>query len=117
MDSAFESIYLRHQLGRSENQFTRNHTVQYFSYPQYKFLRLRKEASGTYETYADVGLNEWITLRLEVMGEKAKLYINDQKHPSFIVEKMKGQTTAGLMALWVDIGTEGYFKDLKIRKQ
>jgi hypothetical protein len=30
---------------------------------------------------------------------------------------MKGKTTHGSIALWVDIGTIGYFKDLKITKK
>jgi hypothetical protein len=113
-DSAYESIYLRPKNGRSDNQFFRNHTVQYYAYPDYKFNRLRKESEGVYETYADIGLNEWITYRLEVTDSTAKLFINHQKSPSFIVEKMKGKTTEGSVALWVDIGTIGYFKDLKI---
>lgn len=36
-NSRFESIYLRPRVGRSENQLARNHTVQYFAYPDYKF--------------------------------------------------------------------------------
>lgn len=116
-DSAYESIYLRPKVGRSENQFSRNHTVQYYSYPNYKFDRLRRENNGAYETYADVGLDEWITFRVELDGGKAKLFINNQKHPSFIVDKMKGLTANGAIAMWVDIGTIGYFKDLKIIKR
>lgn len=84
----FQSIYIRPTNGRAENQFRRNHTVQYFSYPDYKFDRLRKEFPETYETYADIGLDEWITLRIEINDRKATLYINDQKHPSFIVDEM-----------------------------
>ncbi|THU41187.1 hypothetical protein FAM09_03475 [Niastella caeni] len=114
-DTAYESIYLRPKNGRAEDQFMRNHTVQYYSYPHYKFDRLRRESAGLYETYVDIGLNEWITFRIEIEGEKARLYINDQKHPSFIVNKMKGSMTRGAIALWVDIGTIGYFKDLKVR--
>ena len=91
--------------------------VQYYSYPDYKFDRLRKESPGLYETYADVGLDEWITFRVELDGGKARLYINNQKYPSFIVEKMKGSTTNGSVALWVDIGTVGYFKDLKVTQR
>lgn len=116
-DSKFESIYIRPTNGRAENQFRRNHTVQYFSYPDYKFDRLRKEFPETYETYADIGLDEWITLRLQINGPKIRLYINDQEHPSFIVEEMKGEARKGSIALWVDIGTEGYFKDLKVVEQ
>ncbi len=116
-DSAFESIYLRPKVGRSDNQSARNHTVQYYSYPDYKFDRLRKEAEGRYETTAPVDINEWITMRIEVNGEKAYMYINDAKYSTFVVEKMKGETTHGSIALWVDIGTIGYFKDLKVTKK
>ncbi|WP_286770045.1 hypothetical protein [Sphingobacterium sp. 40-24] len=110
----FQSIYIRPTNGRAENQFRRNHSVQYFSYPDYKFDRLRKEFPETYETYADIGLDEWITLRLEINDRKVHLYINGQKHPSFVVDEMKGNTKSGSIGLWVDIGTEGYFKDLKV---
>ena len=41
-DSAFESIYLRPKVGRASNQMFRNHAVQYFSYPHFKFETLRK---------------------------------------------------------------------------
>lgn len=116
-DTAYESIYLRPKVGRSESQVARNHTVQYYSYPDYKFDRLRKESNGRYETYADIGLDEWIALRFEVKGSEVKLYINGQKHPSFIVSEMKGRTKSGSIALWVDIGTEGYFKNLKVYKK
>lgn len=116
-DSAYESIYLRPKVGRSDNQAARNHTVQYYAYPDYKFDRLRKEAPGTYETTAPVDINEWITMRIEVTGEKTYLYINDAKYSTFVVEKMKGKTTHGSIALWVDIGTIGYFKDLKVIKR
>jgi hypothetical protein len=116
-DSAYESIYLRPRVGRSDSQYARNHTVQYYAYPDYKFDKLRKETNSAYETYADVDLNEWITVRIEVSGSKANLFVNNSKHPSFIVEKLKGSTSHGQIALWVDIATIGYFKDLKITKR
>ncbi len=114
-NSVFESIYLRPKVGRSEEQFARNHTVQYYAYPDFKFERLRQpEYKGQYETYADVGLNEWITMRIEIKDKKAALYINNQKHPSFIVREMMSGSKSGGIGLWVDIGTEGYFRDLKV---
>ena len=113
----FEGIYLRPSNGRADDQLRRNHSVQYFSYPGYTFSRLRKEANGVYETYADIGLNEWITMRVEIEGEKAVLYINNQKAPSFLVQKMLGISKKGSVALWVEIGTIGYFKDLKVIKK
>lgn len=115
-NTAYESIYLRPTNGRAEDQFRRNHTIQYYSYPDYKFDRLRKESNGEFETYADIGLDEWITVRIEFSGKSAKLYLNDQKSPAFIVKEMLGSTNSGSVGLWVDIGTEGYFKDFKIIK-
>jgi hypothetical protein len=55
-------------------------------------------------------------MRIEVNGEKAYMYINDAKYSTFVVDKIKGKTTHGSIALWVDIGTIGYFKDLKVTK-
>ena len=117
-NSKFEGIYLRPTNGRAEDQLRRNHSIQYFSYPDYHFDRLRKEAEGVYESYADMGLNEWITMRIEVKGKQAKLFLNDNKQPSLIVNDLKlGDNASGSIGLWVDGGTEGYFKDLKIRKE
>ena len=94
-DSAFEAIYLRPANGRAGNQMSRNRTVQYYAYPDFKFDRLRKEAPGRYETTAPVDTNEWITMRLEIQGEKAHLYINDARHSTFVVDKMLGKTATG----------------------
>lgn len=115
-NSEYECIYLRPSVGRSDDQLARNRTVQYYAYPDFKFDKLRKEAPGKYETTAPVSIGEWITMRIEVSGEKAHMFINDAKYSTFVVDKMKGKTTHGSIALWVDIGTIGYFKDLKILK-
>jgi len=116
-NSSFEGIYIRPTNGRAEDQLRRNRSIQYFSYPNFKFDRLRNEASGVYETYADMGLNEWIKFCVEVKGEKARLYLNDSKQPALVVNDLKhGSDRSGGIGLWVDIGTEGYFADLRIEK-
>jgi len=116
-NSKFECIYIRPTNGRANSQLRRNRSIQYFSYPDYKFERLRKEAPGEYETYADMGLNEWIKLKIVVKDTQAKLFINDNKQPSLIVNDLKhGASTSGTIGLWVDVGTEGFFSDLKIQK-
>ncbi|GAB2631882.1 hypothetical protein GCM10027035_27680 [Emticicia sediminis] len=117
-DSAWESIYLRPKVGRINNQMARNHAVQYFSYPNYKFQTLRdKFPAGSYEGSAPVALNEWITMRLEINDETAEMFINDMKYSSFIVNKMLGTNKKGYIGLYVDIATIGYFKDLKVTKR
>lgn len=117
-DSAFEGIYLRPKVGRATKQMFRNHAVQYISYPHAKFDTLRKSyPPGSYEGSAPVSLNEWIKMRIEVNGETAEMFINDMKYSSFIVDKMLGKHKTGGVGLYVDIGTIGYFKDLKVTKR
>ena len=116
-DSAFESIYLRPKVGRSNNQLFRNRAIQYISYPHAKFDTLRKTAPFKYEGSAPVALKEWITMRIEVDGETAEMFINDMKYSSFIVDKLLGKHTIGGVGLYVDIGTIGYFRDLKVIKR
>jgi hypothetical protein len=115
-NSKFECIYLRPDNARVDNQLRRNHSLQYFSFPDFKFERLRKEAAGEYESYADMGMNEWIDLRIEVKGAQAKLFLNGSKRPALVVNDLKhGPEASGAVGLWVDVGTEGYFADLKVR--
>lgn len=117
-NSKFESIYLRPTNARDEDQVRRNHSIQYFSFPDYKFERLRKEAPEKYESYTDMALNEWITMKIEVKENQAKLFINNNKQPSLVVNDLKhGAGSSGTIGLWVDIGTEGFFTDLKIFKE
>jgi hypothetical protein len=114
-NTKYESIYLRPVNARVDDQERRNHSIQYYSYPGYKFDRLRKESPGRYESYADMEMNKWITIRIEVKEAQAKLFINKNQQPSLIVNDLKhGSNAAGSIALWVETGTEGYFKDLKI---
>ena len=62
-----------------------------------------------------MGLNEWITIKIEVKDEKAKLYLNGQAQPVLIVNDLKhGANVSGGVGLWVDVGTEGHFFDLKL---
>lgn len=114
-NSKFESIYLRPINARSESQLRRNHSIQYFAYPNYKYYRLRVESPEMYESYTDMTLNEWITLRIVVKGEIARLYINNNDQPSLIINDLKlGSNAQGAIGVFVDVGTEGFFKDMKI---
>ncbi len=117
-NSKYESIYIRPTNGRAEDQVRRNHSIQYYSYPDYKFDVLRKRAPEKYESYADMALDQWITLRVEVKGATAKLFIDANPQPSLVVNDLKrGPDATGGIALWVEVGTEGFFSDVKITKK
>ncbi len=117
-NSKFECFYLRPTNGRANDQLRRNHSIQYFSFPNYKFSRLRKETPEMYESYADMGLNEWTKMKIVVKNNQAQLYLNNNKQPSLIVNDLKhGANVSGSIGLFVDVGTEGYFSNLTITGQ
>ena len=113
--SAFECMYLRPTNGRAEQQLRRNRATQYFSYPDWKFDRLRTEVPGHYEAYVDLVTGAWTKMRIEVAGEIAKLFVHDQEQPSIIVNDLKhGPDLKGGIGLYIDNGTEGYFRNLSV---
>lgn len=117
-NTKFECIYIRPVNARVGDQVRRNHSIQYYSYPDYKFDRLRKESPEKYESYSDMEMNKWITMRIVVKDATAMLFLNNNMQPSLIVNDLKyGSDLSGAIAFWVETGTEGFFSDLKIKKE
>ncbi len=116
-NSKFECFYIRPDNGRANDQVRRNHATQYFSYPDHRYDDFRKSDPGKYESYADMGMVEWIKMKIVVKDDHAQLFINNSKEPSLIVTDLKhGANMAGSVGLWVGNWTEGYFSDLRISK-
>ena len=113
-DSRFESFYLRPANGRDcTDPLRRQHVVQYFCYPTYTFQYFRDRQITCYESPADIGLGEWIKLRLTVDNGCGTLSVNGA--PLLKVEQMLlGPQARGGVGLFVDIGTEGLFRNLRI---
>jgi hypothetical protein len=113
---ACEGFYIRPTNGRADDQVRRNHSTQYFSYPGYDFDRLRREAPGSYESYADLVPGAWTHLRIEVSGATARLYVGAAAQPVLIVQDLKrGADAHGPVGLFVDNGTDGHFHNLSVR--
>jgi len=114
-NGSYEYIYLRPTNGRADDQLRRNHSTQYSSYPDFDWARLRKESPGQYESYVDLEPGVWTKYKLEVEGNKARLYVNGAEQPCLIVNDLKLTPQRGGVALWIEPSTEGYFPHLKIR--
>ncbi len=112
--SRFECIYLRPTNGRAEDQMRRNHAVQYISMPGFPWHLLRKEFPEKYETYVDLVAAEWTKVKIEVRGEKARLYVNGVEQPTFLVNDLKQGQSKGSVALWIGPGTLAHFANLRI---
>jgi len=113
--SAFECMYLRPTNGRAPVQLRRNRATQYFSYPDWKFDRMRTEVPGHYEAYVDLITGAWTKMRIEVDGEKALLFVHDNEQPTLVVNDLKhGADMSGGVGLYIDNGTEGFFRNLSV---
>jgi hypothetical protein len=112
--SSFEAIYLRPTNARADDQRRRNHSVQYISYPDFPWHRLRREAPAKYETYADMVPGEWIHFRLDVQGQSVRLYLNNSEQPVLIINDLKQGGGSGRVGLWVGPGTEAHFSDITV---
>jgi hypothetical protein len=111
----FECVYLRPANGtRAAPPSPRNRrAIQYFAYPDWRFERLRTERPDVYEAAAPIDIDEWVTLRLEI-GERAVLALVNGEQCLSVAPTLL-DSNRGRIGLFVDIGTIGYFADLRIR--
>jgi len=112
--SSYECFYIRPTNGRADDQLRRNHSTQYISMPDYPWSKLRKESPGQYESYVDLAPSEWTKIKIEVSDVKGRLYVNDSTQPALIVNDLKRGDSQGSVALWIGMGTEAYFANLRL---
>lgn len=111
----FESVYLRPLNGRRTNPPPPRdrRAIQYFSYPDWPFDRLRDAyPDGRYEAGLDIGPEEWTTLRLDVTATSVTATVNDVH--ALTIDQPTTEPCTGAVGLFVDIGTEAFFSDLII---
>jgi hypothetical protein len=85
----YDAFYLRPTNGRADDQERRNHAVQYIPHPDWPWFRLRKEAPSRYESYVDLMPGVWTKIRIDVRGDRARLYVHDQAQPTLVVNGQK----------------------------
>jgi hypothetical protein len=113
----YDAFYLRPTNGRADDQVRRNHSAQYISNPAWPWARLRKETPEKYEAYVDLVPGAWTKVKIEVRGDRARLYVHDNSQPTLIVNDVKtGAQGSGAIALWVGPGTVAHFRNLTISK-
>ncbi len=115
-NSKFECFYVRPTNGNHPDPIRRSHGSQYFSYPGYTFAYFRKHGIKGYEAPADIALHQWIDMKIVVREETADFYVKDMENPILHTDHLiHGKELRGSIGLYVDNGTEGFFRDLKIR--
>jgi hypothetical protein len=112
--ASFECFYIRPTNGRAEDQVRRNHSSQYISYPGYPWELLREKHPEKYESYVDLVPAALTALKIEVRGDKARLFVHGAAQPTLIVNDLKQAPREGSIALWIGPGTIGHFADLRV---
>ena len=116
-NSKFECIYLRPTNGRALDQVRRNHSVQYISYPDFPWQTLRRDFPEKYESYVDLDPGVWTKIRIEVVGNQAKLFVHGSSQPTLIINDLKhGADQEGGIGLWIGPGTEAHFSNLFVTR-
>ncbi len=76
---------------------------------------MRQGTPGKYEAYVDLVPDAWTRVRIEVRGDTARLFVHGQPQPTLLVTDVKsGRRARGAIALWIDVGTVAYFRDLRV---
>ena len=111
----YDCFYLRPTNGRADDQERRNHTAQYIQHPGFPWFKLRQETPSKYESYVDIGPAEWVHVKIEVNGDKAKLFVNNHPQPTLIVNDVKsGAAGKGAVALWIEGSTIAHYANWKV---
>jgi hypothetical protein len=112
----YDCFYVRPTNGRADDQVRRNHSAQYVSFPEFPWERLRKEFPEKYESYVDLVSGEWTKVKIDVRGDKARLYVHDAAQPVLVVNDLKRGQTRGQIALWIGPGTVAHYANLRVSK-
>lgn len=114
----YDAFYLRPTNGRADDQLRRNHSVQYISHPAWTWQRLRTETPGVYESYVDLVPAQWTKVRIEVRGQKARLFVHGQAQPTLVVNDLKtGPDAKGAVALWIEPSTRAHFRNVVVTRE
>jgi hypothetical protein len=110
----FEAVYFRPFNFMATGPF-RARAVQYVSWPDHPFERLRAEKPGKFEAPVNPvpDPSGWFHARVEVTNKTVRVWVNDGKEPCLVVERLGARGT-GKVGLFVD-SREGVLANLKIR--
>ena len=111
---SYECIYVRPLNSRSKDAKLRSHTTQYCSIPDYPWFRLREESPGVYESHVDIDRAKWTKIKVVVEDRSAKLFVNESKKPSLVVDDLKLGNATGAVAIWMHATTEAFVRSFHV---
>lgn len=114
-DTAFDAVYLRPFNFHSPDPTRRTHAIQYTSYPDFPWERLRADSTGRYEKPAEPAPdpNAWVHLRFVLRGSDLQVFVDRAAGPALHVHTLGGRTHGGV-GLWVGDLSPGDFANLVV---
>jgi hypothetical protein len=112
--SRHEAVYFRPFNFRSEDPVRRGHSVQYVSWPEFTWEKLRAEKTGIYESAVAPSPDPtaWFHARIEVTAARVTVFVGGADRPCLDVQRLGGGRKGGV-GLWVD-SQEASFADFRI---
>lgn len=116
-EKTFEAVYFRPFNFKADEPF-RSRAVQYIAWPVNTWEHLRKTTPGKYENRIDPvpDPDSWFHARIEVTERQVRVFVNEAKAPSLVVERLSTGGTKRPAGLFVD-SAEGVYANLKVTHQ
>jgi Domain of Unknown Function (DUF1080) len=116
-NNTFDAIYLRPFQFKEQDEVLRNRSIQYIALPEFTWRILREKSPNTYEHSIEPtpDPDSWIRVRIVIKDSTVSTYINDNKDPSLVVEKVN-QIKSGSIGFYVADTSGGDFANLTITK-
>lgn len=111
--NTYDAVYFRAFNFRNPERKT--HSVQYISYPEFTWWKLRQDSPGKYESAIAPAPDpkSFIHVKLVIEKPKISVYVNQSEQPCLVVKQLQHRP-AGKIGLWVGNEGGGTFANLKI---
>jgi hypothetical protein len=115
--ATYDAIYLRPFQFQEKDEVLRSRGIQYVSLPEFTWRVLRAKSPGKYEHSIDPAPdpNSWVRVRVVIQDSTISTYINGNKEPSLVVEKVT-EIASGFLGFYVADTSGGDFANLTITK-
>jgi hypothetical protein len=112
-DTTYKSIYFRPFNFRSTEKKFR--AVQYADVPGNEWYTLREKFPGKYENAVNPvpDPNDWFHAKIVVDFPEVRVYVNDAKEPSLVVNQITDRKE-GKLGLWAD-SDDGWFRNVTVK--
>jgi len=106
----YDLIYFRPQnSGTAKHEYS----VQYVckGKPNADWRTLREKFPGKYEAGADMKVNQWFHVRIQLEGRQLKCFVDRSAEPVLVVDSMLGDQPTGKVGIW---GWDSHFRNLRV---